>query len=67
MNININGESRRFSEDLSIRDVLAQMGLLEKPVVVELNLEIVPKERWEGHRLKEGDRMEVIGFVGGGQ
>ncbi len=66
MNININGESRSFAEGSSIRDVLDHMGLLEKPVVVELNLEIVSKERWEGQRLKEGDQMEVIGFVGGG-
>ena len=66
MNININGESRSFAEGISIRDVLDHMGLLEKPVVVELNLEIVSKERWEGQCLKEGDQMEVIGFVGGG-
>lgn len=66
MNININGENKPFPEGISIRDILDQMGLLEKSVVVELNLEIVPKERWEECRLKEGDQMEVIGFVGGG-
>ena len=35
-------------------------------VAVELNREIVPRERWSGTRLSEGDRLEIVHFVGGG-
>lgn len=66
MNIKINGEAKTISEGALVQDILKEMGLHEKPVVVELNLEIVPRETWGGRRLKDGDQMEVIGFVGGG-
>jgi sulfur carrier protein len=66
MNININGEARTVPDGAFVQDVLKEMGLHEKPVVVELNLEIVPREKWSGRRLNDGDQMEVIGFVGGG-
>jgi sulfur carrier protein len=35
-------------------------------VAVELNLEIVPRSRWEATLLKDGDKLEVVHFVGGG-
>jgi len=35
-------------------------------VAVELNLDIVPREQWVGTQLAEGDRLEIVHFVGGG-
>jgi thiamine biosynthesis protein ThiS len=42
------------------------MGLSGKPVVCEVNLTIVPRMDWDRMVLYEGDRIEIIGFVGGG-
>ncbi len=46
--------------------LLSDLKSLDRLVVVELNLSILQKEDWEHTVLKEGDRIEIIGFVGGG-
>nr|WP_279355809.1 sulfur carrier protein ThiS [Fundidesulfovibrio agrisoli] len=45
---------------------LAARGLDPQAVIVEINEAIVPRELWPDTALKEGDRVEVVSFVGGG-
>lgn len=66
MKLHINGEAREFPGGLSVRGLLDQLGLKGDRVAVELNLEIVSRERWESTPLQEGDRLEIVHFVGGG-
>lgn len=65
----LNGQSRLF-EGLSASDSLdglvAELGLKADRVAVELNGEIVPRTEWAEARLTEGDRVEMVHFVGGG-
>ena len=42
------------------------LGMKSDRVAVELNLEIVPRDRWPDTQLNEGDRLEIVQFVGGG-
>ena len=71
MRLHINGEDRIFPDPAS-RTEFRLMALIEllgmKPdrVAVELNREIVPRDRWRQTLLKDGDRLEVVQFVGGG-
>jgi thiamine biosynthesis protein ThiS len=65
MKLTINGEDRELrAENLG---ALVE-GLKMKPdrVAIELNREIVPRERWAQTPLHDGDRLEIVHFVGGG-
>jgi len=66
LQIHINGESKEFANNLSL---LALITLLELPVqriAVELNKEVVRRAEWETTFLQDGDRLEIVHFVGGG-
>jgi len=66
MKIHINGEVREVFEGLPVIALLAELGVQKERVAVELNLDIVPKGRFADTILKDGDRVEIISFVGGG-
>jgi thiamine biosynthesis protein ThiS len=66
MTVTINGESRDFSDGLTLAALVAQLGMKADRVAVELNLEIVPRPQWHSTMLKDGDRLEIVHFVGGG-
>jgi thiazole synthase len=66
MKIQINGEPRDFDGPLSLSGLLEQLGMKSDRVAVELNRSIVPRERWSETSLGEGDRLEIVHFVGGG-
>jgi len=66
MKIQINGQDRDCSVSLSLDLLLVQLGMKADRVAVELNRRIVPREEWTSTTLKEGDRLEIVHFVGGG-
>ena len=65
MNLIINGESQAFSAD-TLSALVDQLGMKPDRVAIELNREIVPRDRWLQTRLADGDRLEIVHFVGGG-
>jgi thiamine biosynthesis protein ThiS len=66
MEIIVNGQAREAAEGISIADLLAELRLNDKPVAVEVNLQLVPKHGHADHRLAAGDRLEIVTLVGGG-
>ncbi|HEY1631905.1 MAG TPA: sulfur carrier protein ThiS [Rhizomicrobium sp.] len=66
MNISVNGEARQFGQALNIRELLVALGQDPAKVAVERNLEIVPRGEYASVILGEGDRIEIVQFVGGG-
>jgi len=66
MNLTINGEPRALPEAASVAAMLTHLGIDTKKVAVERNLEIVPKSAFETTRLADGDRIEIVHFIGGG-
>jgi thiamine biosynthesis protein ThiS len=66
MFLHINGEQRDFPDGLTVAALVAQLGMKPDRVAVELNLEIVSRAQWETTTLKNGDKLEVVHFVGGG-
>jgi thiamine biosynthesis protein ThiS len=66
MNIFVNGETALAADSATVETLLEQMGLPQKGVAVERNREIVPKSLYATTRLGEGDRIEIVQFVGGG-
>ena len=67
MHLHINGEQREFPDGLTVAKLVAQLSMKQDRVAVELNLEIVPRANWEATTLKDGDKLEVVHFVGGGK
>ncbi|MGE4063968.1 MAG: sulfur carrier protein ThiS [Rhodospirillaceae bacterium] len=66
MNITLNGDARSIPDGLSIDALLAHLGIHAKKVAVERNLEIVPKSAFGSTHVAEGDRVEIVAFIGGG-
>jgi len=66
MLLTINGEEREFSGLSSLASLVEQLGLKSDRLAIELNRDIVPRANWAATDLKEGDRLEIVHFVGGG-
>jgi len=62
----LNGEAMAFDRPVSVTDLLVDMGMAEKRVAVEVNLEIVPRSEHGNFTLKDADRVEVVQAIGGG-
>lgn len=69
LTIVLNGQPRTFTtlpESPSLENLIREMGLKSDRVAVEHNGEIVPRSTWSDAKVREGDRLEVVHFVGGG-
>ena len=66
MRVEVNGEVREIGARATVRDLLVELGLGETLVAVERNEEIVPRAQHATTSLADGDRVEVVHFVGGG-
>jgi sulfur carrier protein len=65
MNLIINGENRVLAAE-TLSALVDQLGMKPDRVAVELNREIVRRDQWSQTRLKDGDQLEIVHFVGGG-
>jgi sulfur carrier protein len=66
MKLQLNGELRDLPDGLTLATLVEQLGMKADRVAVELNLEIVPRTNWPDTHLKDGDKLEIVHFVGGG-
>ena len=66
MRLTINGEDRSFDRPLTVEKLLGEIGVDARKVAVERNLEIVPKSQYRRVSLGDGDRLEIVHFIGGG-
>ncbi len=64
--ITVNGNRQSFDSELTVSDLLEQLGAPKGAVAVEVNQAIIPRSAHELHRLEDGDVIEVVTFVGGG-
>ena len=64
--VHVNGDLRHVTVGMSLAEVLGELGLDPRKVAVERNLEIVPRSTFCEVVVKEGDRLEIVHFVGGG-
>lgn len=67
MTLQINGEAKDFSDGLTLAALVESLDMKPDRVAVELNLDIVPRSEWSDVRLKNGDKLEIVHFVGGGR
>jgi len=66
MKILINGDRKEINNEVNLTELLKLLSLPTERIAIELNKEVVRKKDWENIKLTEGDKLEVIHFVGGG-
>ena len=66
LQLTLNGETRAFSGVGDVAALVAALGLDARKVAVERNLEIVPRSQYARTPVADGDRIEIVSFVGGG-
>lgn len=65
MNINLNGKTIE-SQSATLMDLVRESNVNPSSLIAEVNLEIIRQEDWDSFKIKEGDHIELLNFVGGG-
>ena len=66
MNLTVNGEARNFEQEVSLVQIMKQLKIEDQVMAAAVNMEVVKKELWDDYMLKDGDKIEMLHFVGGG-
>jgi len=66
MTIIVNGNERTIEEGATLLELLKKLDLEGKVMAAAINMEIVKQDQWEIHKLVDGDKLELLDFVGGG-
>jgi len=62
----VNGDEKEFEENIKLLEVLEKLDLVGKVMAAAVNMEIVKQNTWQSYTLKDGDKLELLDFVGGG-
>jgi thiamine biosynthesis protein ThiS len=66
ISIILNGEARQIPEEIDLESVIDLFSLPKKRVAVEMNKTVIRRADWPDTQVRDGDRLEVVHFVGGG-
>jgi sulfur carrier protein len=64
--VELNGEPKELAEGTTLSTLIQELSLAPERVAIELNRDVVRRADWPATRLSDGDRVEVVHFVGGG-
>ena len=62
----VNGEPRDLPAAMTVADLVTELGLSERRIAIEVNGDVVSRERYAAQHLQEDDAIEVVHFIGGG-
>jgi len=65
--VQVNGESREVQDRSTLGDLVHELTLPAARIAIELNHQVVRRNQWAETNLSEGDRIEIVHFVGGGE
>ena len=66
MNVIVNGQEREFKSESTLLEILKELSLESKVMAAAVNMEIVKQDSWNVYKLNDGDKLELLDFVGGG-
>ncbi len=66
MELTVNGETRQLTQPLSVAQLVAELGMAERRIALELNGEILPRSEFGQTLLAGGDTLEIVQAIGGG-
>jgi sulfur carrier protein len=64
--LTVNGAEKTVAEGITLAQLVRELGLEKNPIAIEVNRQVVPRDRHGETRLSEGDRLEIVTLVGGG-
>lgn len=67
MLVEINGESRDVADTITLAELIKHLALAPERLAIELNQRVVRRADWQQTAINEGDRVEIVHFVGGGK
>lgn len=66
MKIVVNGEEKMFEDGTTLAVIIEKLGIADKVMAAAVNMEVVKKDGWSSFIPKDGDKIELLHFVGGG-
>jgi len=66
MKLTINGETKEFEMGATLAQIIEDLGIKVKVMAIAVNMEVVKKDAWATHIPSDGDKIEMLHFVGGG-
>ena len=66
LRVQINGEAQEISDGLALSDLIAELSLAPERIAIEHNQHVVRRNEWPTTIIADGDRIEIVHFVGGG-
>ncbi len=66
MNITINAEPKEVADAITLEKLLDDLDIKDKVMAAAINTQIVKQDQWSSRRLADGDKLELLDFVGGG-
>jgi sulfur carrier protein len=66
MRITLNGNEKTLTNPIGLQDLVGQFAKNPKHIIAEVNGEILRSSQWTGKTVKDGDKIELVSFVGGG-
>ena len=66
MTVIVNGNEKQIEDGATLLALLQQLNLEGKVMAAAVNMEIVKQDQWDQHKLVDGDKLELLDFVGGG-
>lgn len=67
MDILLNGETKAIAEGMTARQLIQELGLENRRLAMEVNMEILPRSRFDDYKFQDGDKVEIVHAIGGGQ
>lgn len=64
--VTVNGKAEEFGDDVTVKDILETKNIRPEVVTVELNEELLDREQFSSTRIKDGDVIEMVFYIGGG-
>ena len=66
MTIIVNGQEREFKDKTTLLEVLKSLSLEDKVMAAAINMNIIKQNDWKDYCVEDGDKLELLDFVGGG-
>jgi sulfur carrier protein len=66
MKLIVNGHEKEFQDNTTLLVVLEKLDLIDKVMAAAVNMNIIKQDSWDSYILKDGDKLELLDFVGGG-
>ncbi len=66
MKLTINGEIKEFTAQMTLETMLEELHIKDQVMAAAVNMQIIKQNEWATHRLSDGDKIELLDFVGGG-